>query len=165
MTRMLLLATLFSVAAAAAPAMAEPLPVGGVTPADIVAVLQADGFKAQTKTDSHGDPVIESGADGAAFQIYFFDCKAGRCIGIEFSAGFDLPKGMSCDDINKWNREHRYGRAFLDDEKDPYVQMDRDFERGGTTEAIENELEVWVAVLREFTKVIHYWGDEQPLVH
>ena len=43
--------------------------------------------------------------------------------------------------------------------------MDRDFERGGTTEAIENELEVWVAVLREFTKVIHYWGNEKPLVH
>ena len=47
--------------------------------------------------------------------------------------------------------KNRFGRAFLDAENDPIVEMDMDTEKGYTTEAISNNLATWLAVLSKFT--------------
>jgi len=150
-----LLGVLALVAFACAPASAKPLN-GGVTPAEVVAVLAAAGVATEQSTDKDGDPQLKGTVESIIFFVRFYDCKAGRCIATQFSAGFDFKEGKPLDLINSWNRTHRFGRAWLDDENDPYVQMDHDWERGGTTEAIANDFEIWRTLMREFPKYIGY---------
>lgn len=141
----------------AAPAFGGPLPDGGVTAGEVRAALQAKGFKAEVTKDSEGDPLIRSAADGSNFSIYFYDCdKSGRCVAIQFSAGFDLTKGTTLEVVNTWNKDRRFGKAYLDDERDPYLEYDIDLEHGATTEALENVVDVWESVLPTFKKHIDF---------
>ena len=136
-------------------ANARPLPEGGVTAQEVVEALQAKGYRAQLTKDSAGDPMIESGLDGSTFRVLFYSCRAGgRCASIQFAWALDMPNGMDLRKINLWNREKRFGRAYLDDENDPFLEMDVDLERGGTTEAIGNNLDTWAAVLPAFKDFI-----------
>ena len=136
---------------------AAPLPSGGVTAGEVAKALLDKGYKAEVTTDSTGDPMIRSATDGSNFRILFYNCKSAgpRCVSISFSAGFDLEKGLSYSRINQWNREKRFGRAYLDDEMDPYVEMDVDFERGATIEAVANVIDTWAAVLPVFKNFIN----------
>lgn len=145
----------FSIAAAGA-AQARVLPDGGVTAAEMAAALQAKGYKAEVGRDGGGDPMISSALDGSAFKVLFYRCETGRCTSIQFSAGFDLDKGLSLAKINLWNRENRFGRGWLDDEMDPYVDLDVDLEHGATTESLTNLVERWEVLMPAFKKFIDF---------
>ena len=138
--------------------LAGALPDGGATAAEVAGVLQDKGYRAEITTDSAGDPLIDSAADGTKFSVYFYGCEGEepRCNAIQFMAAFDLEEGLSLEQINLWNREHRFGRGYLDDENDPFVEMDLDVEYGFTTEALANNLDTWVAVLPGFKEFIGY---------
>lgn len=140
--------------AAAGPAAAAPIPDGGVTVQEVAQALQTKGYKAEIGRDRLGDPMITSALDGSNFQVLFYDCESGRCAAIQFATAFDLESGLTLDRINSWNRQKRFGRAYLDDERDPFVEYDVDFEVGATTEAIGNAIEVWEAVLPNFKDYI-----------
>ena len=139
---------------AAGAAQAGPLPDGGVTAKEIAAVLQAKGYRAEVGTDSDGDPMITSAGEGTEFKILFYGCKTGRCHSIAFSVAYDMPNGVKIDRINTWNRTKRFGRAYVDDVSDPFLRMDLDLEHGVSTEGVANNLETWLAVLREFRQYI-----------
>ena len=128
-------------------AYASPLPNGGVTADEIAAVLKTKGLVAEIGKDSEGDPVITTSVDEVNFWIYFYGCKAGRCTSIQFSKGYDLDKGLSFEQANEWNYEFRFGKMSMDNEKDPYVKMDLNVEKGATTELIDDNLDLWFAVL------------------
>jgi len=138
--------------AAAAPAAARPIPTGGVTVDEVAEAMRAKGWPVEIAVDKAGDPMIRSTMDGARWAVYFYKCKGApkRCASFQLSAGIDLNDGLTYARINRWNAEHRFGQGFLDDEMDPFVQQDLDVERGATTEAIENALDVWAVVLPSF---------------
>ncbi|WP_409613853.1 YbjN domain-containing protein [Phenylobacterium sp.] len=138
-------------------AHAQLLPDGGVTAAEVTQALQSRGYKAEVSATSDGEPVILSGADGSNFRVFFYTCReTPRCASIQFAAAFDLDKGMTLEQINGWNRGKRFGRAYLDDEMDPFLEMDVDFEHGATAEAVVNALDTWVAVLPVFKEYVGF---------
>ena len=138
--------------------LAGALPDGGVTAAEVVAALQDKGYRAELTTDSTGDPMIQSAAEGVNFRVYFYGCDGdpARCGAIQLVAAFDLEEGLALDRINLWNREHRFGRGYLDDDNDPWVEMDVDVELGFTTEALANNLDTWMSVLPSFIEFVGY---------
>jgi hypothetical protein len=137
---------------AGASAEAAPLP-GGVTAADVAQALQAKGYKAEITKDEQGDPLVTSALDGSNFRVIFYNCKSSpRCTDISFATAFDLKTGSTFEKVNAWNRKNRYGRAYLDDDRDPFIEYDVDFERGATSEAVENAIERWAAVIPSFKK-------------
>lgn len=91
-------------------------------PQTIVDALQTLGYRAQLGADDNGDPQIQSTIDGSNYTIWFYGCANGAaCTGISFSIAFDLPDGTDLETVNLWNRERIMGRAYLDDEQDPYL--------------------------------------------
>ena len=145
-------------------AAATPLTDGGVTADEVASVLQAKGYAAQIGKDQEGDPKIHSGAQGVAFDIYFYGCHKGpRCSSIQFTSAFHVEGGMKLAEINSWNRKNRFGRAYLDDVNDPFIEMDLDVEHGFTTEAVDNNIDTWDAVVGAFVRVVtcarHPGGD------
>jgi len=136
-------------------ALAEPLPDGGVTAQEVAKVMVGKDFAAEIATDKDGDPLIRSSVKDVKFGVFFYGCNGkARCDSIQFSVGFSV-KGVSPSRIAKWNRTRRFGRASLDDDSEPWVEMDMDLEHGATTEALANDLDRWVGVLTEFSKYIN----------
>jgi len=142
--------------AAASTAMAKPYPAGGVTAAEVAAALKDKGLPAEVTKDDEGDPMIKSSSNDLNWRVYFYNCTAGRCKSIQFSAGFDLDDGMTYAKINEWNYTKRFSRAALDDEMDPYVRYDIDAESGFTSETMALGIDTWQLVLPVFSEFIGY---------
>lgn len=121
-------------------------------PFAIVAKMQEFGYRAEMSTDSTGDPLINSAADGSNFSIYFYGCTAGaNCSAIQFSAGFDLTNGTSANSMNDWNTRKRYGKAYIDDNGDPTIEMDFNLAEGGISEEnFRDSLGIWERLLGDF---------------
>ena len=138
-------------------ASAAPYPDGGVTAGQVAAVLQANGYQAEITKDGEGDPMVRSAADGTKYRILFYGCKGtARCTALEFLVGFDLPNGMTMEKLNKWNRDSRFGHAYLDDENDPYLQLDLNSSPGFTSESMATYVETWTALVPKFKTYIGF---------
>lgn len=75
----------------------------------------------------------------------------------QFLAYFDhkelkKKKNASVEHMNRWNREKRFSRAYLDKDGDPTIEWDVDFEGGVTTESVR----VAVRTFRDVTT--HFAG-------
>lgn len=125
-------------------------------PASIVAAMQKAGFSAKLEKDKEGDPMITSGYSGKTFQVYFYNCTKNKdCATVQFNSGWDLEKTPTLDNINEWNRTQRFGRAYLDKEQDPILQMDLDLDDGGISQLLfEDNLEFWSSIMGAFEKHI-----------
>jgi len=143
-----------SVMGLASGARARPIPDGGVTVSEVANIMQNRGFRAEITTTDDGRPLIKSSSSGYRFGVYFYGCKEGRCPSIQFASAFDMADGMSLKSVNEWNSTSRFGRAYLDNENDPFVEMDIDVERGFTTQALSNNLSTWEAVLGRFREFV-----------
>ena len=150
---------ILALAAGAVGAPAGAQMVSAARPDTIVKAMQGAGYAAKLETDSTGDPMIVSGAGGTAFRVLFYGCETGRnCETIQFAAGYDKQGETPLATVNDWNRTQRFGRAFIDTEGDPILQMDVDLDDGGVSNALfTDNLEYWVAVKQGFEKHIG-WG-------
>ncbi|HEX8239604.1 MAG TPA: YbjN domain-containing protein [Allosphingosinicella sp.] len=140
----------------ALPAQAQM--VKGQDPATLVKALQKEGYAAKLGVDKVGDPLITSGVSGTTFQIYFYNCTSNKnCATVTFHSGYDLKTNIGYEKINEWNRGKRFGRAYLDKEDDPILEMDLDLDDGGLSQALFiDNVQFWASVLVEFEKHIGY---------
>jgi hypothetical protein len=145
-----------AVAAFAMPAGAQM--VKAQDPQSLVNALQGGGYAAKLGVDKVGDPMITSGVAGTTFQIFFYNCTEHKaCATITFHSGYDLTASPGLEKINEWNRGKRFGRAYLDKENDPILEMDVDLDDGGVaTLLFIDNIEFWASILTDFEKQIGY---------
>lgn len=129
---------------------------GGVAPEEVSEVLVQMGYEVESSVDNQGDPMLHSASEGHPFSVFFYQMEGGRALSLEFSYALDLETSAG-ELVATWNREYRFGRAFVDDEGDPFLKMDLDVERGFTPEGLENNLERWVSLVGEF---YDYFNDQ-----
>jgi hypothetical protein len=127
-------------------------------PGSLVQALRDGGYAAQLGTDRVGDPMITSGVGGTTFQIFFYNCTDHReCATVTFHSGYDLREAITLDRMNEWNRSKRFGRAYLDREDDPILEMDVDLDDGGISPLLFiDNIEFWASVLGDFERFIGY---------
>lgn len=150
MMRMIL--TAMAATLAAGPLNAQTVSAGA--PQSVIRALQAAGYKAELAADSGGDPMIRSNASGAKFTIFFFGCEKNvNCTEIQFYAGWT--DKVSFEQINSWNRKHRFGRAYVDDEGEVNIEYDINLEGGSIPDALfRNDLELWDSLMGEFQNYV-----------
>ena len=127
-------------------------------PGTLVRALQQAGYAAKLGTDKVGDPMITSGVSGTTFQIFFYNCTDHQaCATVQFHSGYDIANPVSLERINEWNRSQRFGRAYLDKENDPILEMDIDLDDGGVSQLLFiDNIEFWASVLGNFERHIGY---------
>jgi hypothetical protein len=140
----------------AAPASAQM--VRAQSPQSLVDALQSGGYAAKLGADNVGDPMITSGVAGTSFQIFFYNCTDHKdCATVQFHSAYDLRTPVDLPKINEWNRTKRFGRAFLDKENDPVLEMDVDLDDGGLSRPLFiDNIEFWASVLGDFERYIGY---------
>ena len=126
-------------------------------PIGIAEYLRDQGYRAQVGRDSYDDPMIETAAAGVNYSIYFYGCSDNRdCQDLQFSAGFDIDGRISPEGINTWNREKLTGKAYVDDEGDPFLEL---FIPGVTDmreAAFDRTLARWTSSLEDFLDFIDW---------
>ncbi|MEM8854679.1 MAG: YbjN domain-containing protein [Pseudomonadota bacterium] len=104
----------------------------------------ARGFgSAELTTDSVGDPMIRASVAGTNYLMLFYGCTDGaKCRSVQFRAGWsapNLPPGF----INGWNRDNRFGKAYIDSDGDPVLEMDVPMAFGMTAKNFEDTIDWW----------------------
>ncbi|HEX5183662.1 MAG TPA: YbjN domain-containing protein [Allosphingosinicella sp.] len=153
--KMLMFALAAGLGASAVPAGAAM--VRAQDPQSVVAALQKAGYRARLDTDKTGDPVVRSASSGTDFSVFFYNCTDHKdCRTVEFYSGYHLDKNpVGLDKMNDWNRTMRFGRAYLDDQKDPVLEMDVDLDAGGMSDDLfKDNLDYWTSVMSRFEKHI-----------
>ena len=131
--------------------------VSAENPEELASVIRDLGFQAKLEKDNVGDPVIRSSSGGVDFRIYFYECKSNkRCKSLHFSVGYDLADGSTLDAVHQWNADKRFASAYLDDENDPFLQMDINTEGGITQENFEKSIDLWQSLKGEFEEFIDF---------
>lgn len=117
----------------------------------IAAELKAKGYKAEMIKGDKSD-YIRSADSGVPITIYFNDCTKGRrgCATVQFYTGFtDIEP--TADQMNSFNAEQRWVRAYIDSDKDPVLEMDVNMDFGGLSrELFWDNLRTYFAVVARF---------------
>lgn len=143
--------------AGAVVAMPSEAQITASNPASIAGALRAQGLSVVTKTDTDGDPVLESAlGENQKFSVFFYNCTEHRnCQTMQFYAGFSESDADAAR-LNDWNRSKRFGRAYIDKAGDPAIEMDIDlFGAGMSRELFEDNFQFWRILMGEFSKFIY----------
>jgi hypothetical protein len=141
-------------AAAAFSAQAQTLIDGGQV--DEILNL-ARGYGAATlETQSNGDPRITGKIEGVSYQVYFMNCTDNKnCEDLNFYAGF-LDNKQTLEVINAWNRDKRFGKAYLDSDLDAVIEFDVNLEKGVSSGNLDAAFGIWKLILDQYTTYIGY---------
>lgn len=140
----------------AAQADGKPQIVDGSDPEALVSIIQDMGYRARLEVDGAGDPLIRSSVGGTHFAVVFYGCSEDhdQCQILLFKAGYELKRKVALELINEWNATRLFGRAYLDDVDDPWLELVLNVRGGVTREQFEQTFEWWESSVGEFEKEI-----------
>jgi hypothetical protein len=141
-------------------AEARPIPDKGMTVEEVAAFVKSAGFDPKIQKSDQGQSYVHATTEGGVnFDIDLYDCTEGRCRALQFVASFDLKAPMTAAKVNEWNMTKRYLRAYIDANGDPTFLYDANVAPGGTYEALQDDLDVFLQFLPDVLEHIG-WGAE-----
>ncbi|MBV0933316.1 YbjN domain-containing protein [Marinobacterium weihaiense] len=145
-----------------APVSADSL-VSATTPERIVDVARGFG-SASLSTDNYGDPLITGRIEGIKYGIFFYSCTDNAdCKDVQFSAVWsDI--NVSLSRLNEWNREMRFGKAYLDADGDPTLEMAVNLRHGVSQNNLDDTIDWWRVASTDFEKFINEAEDTGSLI-
>jgi hypothetical protein len=147
-----LLATLFTLAAL--PAMAQEL-VDGSMVDEIVTIASGYG-SATLERQPGGTHRIAGNIEGVPYSVFFMNCDApDLCQDLNFYAAFAGIK-PTMDAVNAWNRDKRFGNAYLDSDLDAVIEFDINLEHGVSRDNLDAAFSLWSVLLGQYTDYVGY---------
>ena len=129
--------------------------VDATQPEKLASLIRDLGYRAAVEQDDAGDPMIRSSAGGSDFLIYFYGCEGGKqCRTVLFQVGYDLESGTTGDVIEEWNETVLFGRAYLDEEADPWLEMPVNLFGGVNRKNFADTFDWWETVIAGFERHI-----------
>lgn len=139
------------------PAAAELLT--GIDPVAVTSVLDLLGHEYRVGYDNYGAPLIGilPGTPGATEEMYilFNGCAAdNRCDDITL-VSWDLERRpIHLEMIDRWNRDNRFLRAFIDPDYGPVLQMDINSGGGLGPDSLTRQINAYFAALERFAATL-----------
>jgi hypothetical protein len=129
--------------------------VDGASVDEILNIARGYG-SATLEKQSSGDPKISGKIEGVTYQVYFMNCTNNTdCEDLNFYAGF-LDNKQTLEVINAWNRDKRFGKAYLDSDLDAVVEFDLNLVKGVTRDNLDAAFSLWSLILDQYTTYIGY---------
>lgn len=120
--------TSFAAATLAAAVFAAPVLAADVTakdPESVRAALAEQGYTATLSTSADGLSSISMTVDGSPSYVDFWNCDDNKknCQTLMLVYGMDLADGTTTDKANEWNFDTIHGFIYLDENKDPWLNL------------------------------------------
>ena len=118
----------------------------------LATALQNNGYRATVEGEGARRHVA-TGTGGLNFTIHPFGCNAvgEDCKNVMMKSWFDRDEPPTLEAMNQFNARIRWGRAYIDFEGDPTIEMDLDLEDGGVSEQLFiDNIEYWDTALSAF---------------
>ena len=75
---------------------------------------------------------------------------------LAIGASFTMSPSPSMYQINRWNRNKRYGKAYLDEDNDPVIEFNLDLKGGVTKKTVVQWIERSIRITRNFAEYIGF---------
>ncbi len=150
MLRSLFLAGVLLVASSL-PTQAQTL-VDGTSVDEIVNLARGYGA-ASSDTTADGQPMIVGKVSGVEYRVFFHDCTDTGCPTIRFYSLFAGNK-PTLEMINEWNRDKRWGKAYVDADLDAVLEWDVNLAYGVARENLDDSISIWVQILDAYATFI-----------
>lgn len=142
------------IAGGASAALGQTL-VDGTKVDDIANVARGYG-SVTMETASNGDPMISGKIEGVSYYLFLRNCTDNaNCEDLNFYAGF-LDNKPTMDAINAWNRDKRFGKAYLDSDLDAVIEFDVNLEYGISQKNLDSTFAVWSLILEQYADYIGF---------
>lgn len=128
-------------------------------PDSIAEVMRAEGYQAKLGKAKDGDPMIESGASGYNFTVYFYDCTENdACKSVQFLTVFENDGTNTPELANRWNRQKRFVQMAADDGGTLSLSYDVTTVGGLTRENFADVVDWWAVMMSQ----VRQFFNEQP---
>ena len=135
-------------------AMAQEV-VTYVTIERMAGVFREMDADAELTMDERDVPVWQLSRRGVLLTITCYDRQSvDRYGSLLFYAGWQTSRTVPLAEINAWNRMARFGRAYIDEEGDPVLELDLLAAGGITEETIKAVIDVFVDSVLDLDAVI-----------
>ena len=125
-----------------------------VTASDHEAILEiAKGFgSAELSQTAKGAPIIKGRMDGTKYAIWFSGCTDGKnCSALQFICIWKT-KDFSLEQINTWNAQKMYTRAYIDRDSDLILEMDIFMRYGMSKKNLDEVFDLWQTSVKHFSQ-------------
>ncbi len=127
----------------------------GIDPAAVTGVLDLLGHEYRVGYDNYGAPLIGILPDdlGGTREMYvlFNACDTGNVCEDITLVSWDLERGpIHLEMINRWNRDNRFLRAFIDPDYGPVLQMDINSGGGLGPASLTRQISLYFAAMDRF---------------
>ena len=143
-------------------------PFASIGRADQVRIVPADPWQvihiarefgpAEVGRDGMREPRITGKIGDLSYQIGFYGCYLGRdCTSVLFQARLVRADWRpDRDDIDDWNREKLFGRAWLDGDSQAVLDHPVAMSAGLPAKSLEGTFQAWQVSLAEFANYLDY---------
>jgi len=135
-------------------AQARSIPEAGMTAEEVLAFVKGAGLEAKIEKTDEGEPYIATSKDGVNFDLDLYDCEKARCRAVQFVASFELKTPLTAEQVNTWNLQKRYVRAYTNKGGDVLFAYDANVAPGGTSEALQDDLDIFLQFIPEILEHI-----------
>ncbi|RIH81831.1 putative bacterial sensory transduction regulator [Meiothermus luteus] len=113
--------------------------VNGLTERDVETLLRQEGIPFERVGNSKYHLRIA----GVRVVLLMDRCQSGSCEILTLASGFTMDTPPSLEEVNEWNQNKRFSRAYLDSDGDPWVESELHLRFGVTSETIRFFLAVF----------------------
>ncbi|MEO0392600.1 MAG: YbjN domain-containing protein [Pseudomonadota bacterium] len=128
-----------------------------ISGSELVELMQDWGYRATLGVDDYDDPLVSSSASGVNFDVFFYDCNTDdpkRCESLMLTTVFDFEEAVPLTVANDWNLNNRFGRAYIDNEGDPIIELDYEMLGGVTAGNLHQTFKYWENTVGDFSEKI-----------
>lgn len=126
-------------------------PVAASAPEFVLAGASRVG-EAELGRDGLDDPLIRGRVGDRPYFVYFYGCKAGRdCTNLMFSARWESDH-FTDQSMGDWNRAKRFGKAYLDAEGNPVLELNVNLFGGVSRANLDDTFDWWRLIMTEFAE-------------
>lgn len=137
-----------------APALAQSTQLGGmITGNDIQRVIQlAEAYGPVERNQDADGTWLRGEMDGLVYTISFLNCdeQMVNCTSVQFRAWWESENRVTFEHVNSWNRDRRFGEAYLDSNNNATIEWDVNLAGGVTAVNFDDSIQWWQTVMTQF---------------
>ena len=135
--------------------------LNGIDPAAVTGVLDLLGHQYRVGYDNYGAPLIGvlPNAPDASQELYvlFNRCSPDNVCEDITLVSWDSERGpIHLEMINRWNRDNRFTRAFIDPDYGPVLQMDINSGGGLGPDSLTRQISAYFGALERFAAALDF---------